>query len=298
MVEAGDEVLSCDWSSFDGSLGWLGVWEREGFYECCVELFGEDTALKLVLETQNFCKVQAGPLRAEIFGNRGSGTAGTSTGNKLVVLAALFYCLGPAMLGSGAVKLFCDGDDTLIIVPKRWQGARWYRSWSRRLTELGLETKIEQCLLDASGNPAVDRLRFCRAGVVDTARGPFLCKIPQDALKVATNIRRHFRGPQFLDYMQTLCVGMTDVYGDVPILCEMGPLFDVGAKVDKELLDNAGLEYMLKLHSSGKAGVITKQHRLSFERTYGVAVDLQLRCESALRQLSGELHQLLRFFRA
>ncbi len=301
MVEPGDAVLSCDWSSFDGSLGWLGVWEREAFLAVCEELWGVDEALREVLRTQNFCSVESVSFRARIFGNRGSGTAGTSTANKIVVLASLFYALGPAMLGRGGVKLFCDGDDTLIIVPKKWQGARngqgWYSSWARRLTALGLETKVEQILFPEDGD-VVPRIRFCRASVIETSRGPFLCKIPSDVIKVATNIRRHFRGPYFRAYMSTLSVCLRQCYGDVPVLCELWRWFDLECTVNVSLLDNCGLEYMMqKTHTLGSADDITPIHRASFAATFGLQPSVQQHFEHLIRSSSSEVVEALKRFR-
>lgn len=292
MIAPGDVVLSCDWSSFDGSLGQIGVEEREAFFDYATRHLGYDEQLKTVIATQNKATFQAGPISGQLYGNRGSGTAGTSTGNKKVVLAALFYCLGPALIGKGSVKLFCDGDDTLIIVPKQWQGENNYKSWVRRMTELGLETKLEQVLVDTPEQPAVERVRFCRAGVIQTARGPLLCKVPQDAIKVATNFRRHFRGTRFRDYCQTLSVSYAGTYGDVPILCKLGPLFDVGGNVDLGLLESSGIEYMMS-KTTTTAGEITLDHRWSFYRTWGVSPNLQIQCEAALDELALKLRPLL-----
>jgi hypothetical protein len=287
-IERGDFVLSCDWKSFDGSEGWLAVDERDEFYIWVQETFGDDPALLEVLRTQTRCTVIGGPLTGKIFGNRGSGTAGTSTGNKLVVLAALFYSLGPALRGRNACKLYCDGDDTLIIVPRQFQGLNpetgrpWYLSWVRRLEQLGLETKVEQKLPDSMDTPASEAVRFCRAGVISTSRGWLLCKNPVDAMKVMTNFRRHFTGSQFKDYLQTLSVGLRDVYGDVPVLCGLWRLFDVGGRVDKELFDVSGMEYMIARNKSGGPGLITEEHRWSFFHTWGLSPTDQRRAEAAL----------------
>lgn len=299
MVEPGDMVLSCDWSSFDGSLGLLGNIERDVFYETCVKRWGKDKHLRAVLDAQIRCTVQAGPYRARLFGNRGSGTAGTSTGNKMVVLSALHYALGPAMRGKNACKLFCDGDDTLIIVPPTWQGNSpsgqpWYTSWARRLTAMGLETKIQQCIVDSPEISALNELRFCRAGVVETSRGAMLCKIPSDAIRVMTNFRRHFRGPYFLDYCQTLFEGWNHVYGDVPVLSALTHFFDVGGKFNAALYDGAGLEYMIQQHKSGKPGAITEYHRESFAKTFNISVEDQLKCEHLLRSAAPHARALLR----
>ncbi len=301
MIKPGDVVLSCDWSSFDGSLGQLGVEERNSFLRNCENLFGPDPALRRVIDTQNNCTIQSNGVKAFMYGNRGSGTAGTSTGNKIVVLAALRYALGPAARGNNGCKFFCDGDDTLIIVPRQWQqlrpnGTYWWDSWCRRLTALGLETKIEQLLFDRPEGRALPNIRFCRAGIITTSRGLFLCKNPLDALKVMTNYRRHFGNHEFLNYIQTLSVGMTNVYGDVPILHKIGKMFDVGGKVNYDLYEGSGMEHMITLHKSGAPGQINDQHRQSFFETWGVPPDIQLRCEAALDCCAEEFPQLVKRF--
>ncbi len=300
MVEPGDLVVSVDWKNFDGTLGWLAVWEREEFYRSCERLYGSDPALREVIDTQNRCVVQAGPLKAQIFGNRGSGTGGTSTGNKIVVLAAIKYCLGPAAQGKTGCKLYCDGDDTLIIVPRRWQGTNpatgipWLDSWVKRFTHLGLLTKVEQLIPDTSEEAARDGIRFCRAGVIKTSRGWLLCKKPSDAMKVMTNFRRHFRGGRFADYLKTLSVGMNRVYGDVPILCRIQELFNLyEGSFDEQLYDSAGMEYMLQRHRKTEPGIISPQHRHSFWRTWGVTPVNQVACEQALDKLSEDFHQIM-----
>ncbi len=281
---AGGCILSLDWSSFDGTLGQLGVVERNSFLTTMRRIFGRDRDLDAVIQSQNFCRVQGGPVRARIYGNRGSGTAGTSTGNKVVVLSAIKYCLGPAFGGRDGVRLLCDGDDTLIFVPQRWRGEgdRWIRSWVRRFSELGLVTKVQQNIDTSSVDP-VGQVRFCRAGVISTAGGDFLCKEPFDALKVLTNFRKHFRGKRFVDYLQTMSVGIACTYSQVPILHCFADVFDVGGKVDRDLLDSAGFEYMMSKQKMGKY-TITQECRDSFCMTFGVSVADQLACEQALRE--------------
>jgi len=293
MMRPGDVILSCDWSSFDGSLGHIGISERNEFLRAAEKRFGRNEQLRAVIATQNQATVQAGPLRAQVLGNRGSGTAGTSTGNKKVVLAALFYALGPAAKGADSVKFFCDGDDTLLFVPKKYQDERWVASWVRRMTELGLETKVEQYLVDTPHASATERVRFCRAGVVDTSRGKFLCKVPQDAIKVVTNFRRHFRGPYFQDYCATLATGLHMTYGDVPILCKLSQLMPTAGKVDKGLLESSGIEYMMGKTTDHVIGAITDSHRLSFYRTWGITPTMQKQCELALQELGNKLRPLL-----
>lgn len=281
---AGGCILSLDWSSFDGTLGQLGVIERNCFLECVRRIFGRDPDLDSVIASQNFCRVQGGPVRAKIYGNRGSGTAGTSTGNKVVVLSAIKYCLGPAFGRRNGVRLLCDGDDTLIFVPQEWRGDgdRWIHSWVRRFSQLGLITKVQQNI-DCSDDNPIGQVRFCRAGVITTAGGDFLCKEPFDALKVLTNFRKHFRGRRFVDYLQTMSVGIACTYSHVPILHVFAEVFDVGGKVDQDLMDSAGFEYMMSKQRK-TTYTVSQECRDSFCATFGVSVPDQLLCEAALRE--------------
>lgn len=287
-------VLSCDWKSFDGSLGELGVVERNEFLAAMKALHGADEALAATIWSQNFCKIQGGPVSGRMYGNRGSGTAGTSSGNKVVVLSALHYALGPGLRGANSCQLFCDGDDTLIFVPPIHR--RWVDSWVRRLTELGLETKVEQEVENNGTDDQLAAIRFCRAGVIETQHGPFLCKKPDDMLKVATNIRRHFRGPRFRDYLATLGVGYSNAYGHVPIMGAVGEMFAIASphgKVDTALMEGAGLEYMVKQQPSKLHGPITERDRASFHKTFGVTPAQQLLCEALLREEGVRLRCLL-----
>ncbi len=293
MVKPGDVVLSIDLKTFDGKQGETAVIEREEFLKASEKAFGVDEQLRAVIETQNRSTLQAGPLRGALYGNRGSGTAGTSTANKKVVLAALFYALGPAAVGRRGVKFFCDGDDTLIIVPRKFQtlpdGRSPYASWARRLSELGLDAEIQQVLVDSTDSPIINEIRFCRASIVETPRGPFLCKVPTDALKVATNFRRHFRGTRFADYCQTLSTSFFGTYGDVPVLCKLSGCFDVGGRVDTSLLENSGIEHMMQKTTSNPADDIDDNHRVSYMKTWGVTPTLQIACERALEELAPRL---------
>lgn len=287
-------VLSCDWKSFDGSLGQLGVVERDIFLRTMERTYGDDEALRAVIWSQNFCTIQGGPVSARMYGNRGSGTAGTSAGNKMVVLSALHYALGPALHGANSCQLLCDGDDTLIFVPPVHRP--YVKSWVRRLTELGLQTKVEQEIENNGTDDQLSCVRFCRAGVINTQHGPFLCKKPDDMLKVATNIRRHFRGPRFKDYLATLGVGYSNAYGHVPIMGAVGEMFAIaspGGKSDRALMENAGLEYMVQRQPHKTHQPLTMEDRLSFHKTFGVTPQDQILCEMLLRQEGARLRSLL-----
>lgn len=291
QAEKGWWVVGVDLKNFDGTEGQTAVVERKEFLTAVEKRFGKQDALRAVLHTQNFNRVQAGPLSGKIYGNRGSGTAGTSTGNKKVMLSLLLYAMGPAAKGRQGCTFLCDGDDTLIFVPPKYHElladgrSRWITSWTRRMAELGYEVKLEQMVKDGPAVDAVHETTFCRARVINTPRGFTLCKKPADAMKVATNFRRHFRGTRFKDYCQTLSESFRGSYGDVPILCELHELFNVGGKVDKQLLENSGMEYMMQRTKTSPTKPIELSHRLSFHKAFGVTPTMQEKCEQALREL-------------
>jgi len=292
QAEKGWWVMALDLKNFDGTEGEAAVIERDFFLKAAEAQFGRSDSLRAVLATQNRNRIQAGPLSAAIYGNRGSGTAGTSTGNKKVMLAALLYSMGPAAKGKTGCTFLCDGDDTLVFIPPRYQellpdgSSRWVRSWCRRMGELGFEVKLEQLVKDGPAVDAAYETTFCRARVVETPRGPFLCKKPADAMKVATNFRRHFRGTRFKDYCQTLSESFRGTYGDVPVLCELWKMFDVGGRVDKGLLEQSGMEYMMSLTKDKTPQTMDQNHRISFWRAFGLPPAMQMQCEQAIREFT------------
>lgn len=282
MHKPNHSFIVLDLKNFDGNSRERAVQERAEFLRFCTRLYGHDPELHRVLQTQDKATFRYGTVFGQIYGNRGSGTAGTSCGNKTVMMALLKYAMGPAFNKS---EFLCDGDDTIIMCPTAETKAH-LNSWVNRIKALGLTAKVEQVLHPVEGEDQLAQLRFCRAGIIHTSRGPMLCKDPLDATKVLTNFRRHFHGPYFRDYLQTLCVGIDAVYGDVPILSRFKGMLDVGGKVNKVLLESSGVEYMMTRHDYVANHVITDQARHSFWKTFGVPPSEQLRAEELIDTIS------------
>jgi hypothetical protein len=273
MFEEGWVCLSFDFANFDGSLEEKAALERLAL---CVLLgdLGEhdekDLMRRLFLD-HDFMKVRANGMRAEIFGNRASGTAGTSAGNKVVALSILMY----ALAGCARKKFLCDGDDTLVFVPE--SELRYLPSWLRRMRKLRVVPKVENVAR------RVSEVVFCRAKVVDTVNGPCLVKDPLDALRGQTNTDRHLSG-KLVDYWTTLANGFSIAYAGVPVLGSLGGMYPAVGRVDNSLLAGSGIEYMLKSDSRLRSMEVTEAARLSFADVFGISVGSQLRIEGWLRQ--------------
>jgi len=227
--------------------------------------------------------VQAGPLRGKIYGNQGSGEAGTAAKNKIGGFTVMRYACGQAMEGVDPVTILDDGDDLMLDVPPRYATRAIFRSWQRRLANLGLECKFEVVATDTEENRAEWGLRFCRAGLIHTSRGPYMCKDPIDALRTLTNYRRHFTPKELPNYLQTLSVGMQSLFGDVPVLGAVVDMLDVQADVDWSLMGDTGLEKHILRHRKHVPGLITEETRKSFFLTFGITPTEQINCENLLR---------------
>lgn len=283
FVKPGHTVVCVDFSSFDGSKGKVGVAGRRRYLQAMERLFGRQIALRKILEEQDVMRVQAGPLRATIYGNQGSGEAGTALKNKIDALSLMAYACGPAMVGRDPVTILDDGDDLMLDVPERYASPANFRSWRRRLANLGMNVEFEVVVQDTPDNRALWGLRFCRAGVVETGRGPYMCKDPIDAVRTLTNFRRHFAPREIRDYLQTLAVGVKTLFGDVPILGAFAELYDLDGRVRWDYLCDGGLEKHLLRHRSKPVGHVTSESRQSFMLTFGVTPSEQVHCESVLR---------------
>jgi len=293
-------ILSFDFTSFDGSLGKLAVWERDAFYVEMVRLYGEKKCanLKRTLDHQNVINGKGKAMETNIYGNRASGTAGTSTGNKIVVIAALRFALGP---GFKHIKIYCDGDDTLLFIPDRYMP--FVQSWRDRLGRLGLTSKIENHAKHWRD------IVFCRAKIVLATRGrtvPILCKQPDAAIVSSTNIVRHFRGNEFSTYLHTLRECGEIAYEGVPILHALGRLFPRG-KADMSKL-GCGHEFILAREAKQRQGkvfipstpdedqavsqLISDEVRHAFYLSHGVTPAKQIEIERDFSALGDRLEPL------
>jgi len=300
MFRQGWRCVSIDATSFDGSLGDLAVDEREECYKFAQRRGDATENLRRVLQQQNSLPLRTKTgARGVLKKNRASGTGGTSSGNKVVMLAALIASCGRSY-ESGDVLFYCDGDDTLIFVspaivatfddPDNKHGpCPLFRSWLRRMDQLGLEIVVENIAASAS------EVVFCRSKIVETINGPQMVKIPSHAFITQACIVRHFKGPQFADYLATLREGFANMWAGVPVLGKLGNMFPAGRSNEK-LLSTNGIERWVRNSHGKHSKTVTLMARRSFEQTFGYTPDEQIALEKIFDRIGVEMEVALPSF--
>ncbi len=269
MFRRGCRVISIDVSSFDGSEGDLAECERRSF----LKEFRGAPALRRVIRDQSKMRVRTRDISMTIGPNRASGTGGTSIGNKLVMMSALYYACGLSA-STGDVRFYCDGDDTLLFVDSTVPDAT-VTSWMRRLSFLGLDVKVDNIAY------RLEDVLFCRSRLVSAGGSLTLAKIPEDAWKTVCNVVRHI-GPELPTYLSTLRMGFSNMWNGIPVLRSMHKVYPRG-KVKSELLSSSGLEYMFwDLNGYQDEILPTYEDRVWFETATGISLEAQIAFEDAL----------------
>lgn len=285
MFPTGWKCLSIDLKSFDGSQGYLAEWERDE----CLRHFKdhpEINDLKRVFRNQRdlSCVDSTGRLKARIQMNRASGTAGTSVGNKIVMMSALNYCFAKSV-STRRMHFYCDGDDTLIFVhPENMQ---YVDSGMRRMGRLGLEVKVE----NVAGRP--EDVVFCRSKIASGEHGEMLVKIPPDAFRTMCGVVRHFKGDHLLNYFATMKDGYSRLWSGVPVMFKLASIFGSGGLADYRLFNN---DDMYKIGCRGNDPHVPPTHaaRSRFAEAFGIGIPVQLQVEELCEQIGKAMAPLVR----
>lgn len=265
VMAMGYACWSIDLKSFDGSQDQLANIEREIF----AEVFGLNADERKVLRAQNASTLHSTGLEIKMVGKRHSGTAGTSTANKGVMVAALAMALGPS-----DYKLYCDGDDTLVFVREE-EANRFKSSWIRRLKELDLE--VDEIGLFTKP----EDVEFCRAKPIMCGFGPMLVKHPLDMLSNVFNLVR--TGSELRDYLYSYGQGMR-IFGGVPILDALPDIFPKsGHKLEIDIYSAS--------YNPVRVSPVTEDARLSFEAAFGISSETQKQIEHLIRRMAGHYEE-------
>jgi hypothetical protein len=309
MFPPGGCCLSIDATSFDGSLGHLARLEREGFLTFAQRHRIWSRHLELAVGQQNDLKLRnRDGFRGRLVMNRASGTAGTSAGNKCVMLAALMAACGPAYT-NGDVFFYCDGDDTLLFLsakltrefdlPDNEKGPTpAVRSWMRRMGAMGLEIKIDGIA------HAFQHVVFCRAKPCMSAHGWMMVKDPASAFQNLSCVIRHFRSPQLPTYLSTLRSGFGHMWDGVPVLGCIGHMYPDNGKFNRSLLATNGNERWLGKRFLNDRSIATEPNRITaearhiFTDVYGLSVTTQLRLEAIFQEIGESVAIALETFKA
>lgn len=283
MMNGNYYCFSIDAKSFDGAQGYLTILERKVCLEH-IELTYYPKEVRTAFREQDYLKIKSAGIRARVFGNRASGTGGTATGNKFVMVAILIACFDE-LYHTGKVQFYSDGDDTLIFihrsVPEETARLRIKRMDEFLSPHKGCATTVEEVAFET------EQVVFCRAKPVKTANGWTLVKRPIDALRTVFTLVRHFKSRGILlNYLTTLGVGYRSLFSGVPVLGVLADVFALGGTVDRRLLASGGLEYMMaRDNEETLSSVVTSGARASFARAFGVSPATQKVVEQLLLTL-------------
>lgn len=301
LMKAGWVCISIDCSSFDGSLGDLAVWEREYLLKFAKRHGCYTPQLAQTINQQNRLPLRTrGGSKGVLKKNRQSGTAGTSTGNKVCMMAALKAAFGPMY---EKVCFYCDGDDTLLFLPPELVSefddcddplgpSATVRSWMKRLDRMGLETKIENVAFK------LEDIIFCRSKVFTFSDGTAtMAKIPTDAYKTQTCIVRHFKGGQLIDYLTTLRRSFDQLWQGIPILGCIGKMFPNTGTVDNKLMATTGIERWALKGTQLKQREVDDHARAQFALVFGIPAGIQRQVEELLTAIGDNILPVLRAFK-
>ena len=288
--------LSIDMSNFDGSQFVYAEIERD----VCTEYLGKmrmPTKVRKdvtrVLKAQNYYTIKAPQLRAEVYGNRASGTAGTAVANKNVMIVALKTAIPELWRdGEDECSLYSDGDDTIIAYPPHLEPL--FPVWIERLTKMVFTCKVEGVAQN------LEEVVFCRASPVEVLDGVYvLTKNPADAFRTQAVIRRHFKGPHLRAYLGTLREGLCNMWAGIPVNSAIGKMFpaDRGTNGTSEwLLANSGVEYSMTHMTPDVRYEITDTGRRSYSNVFGISWEEQLELEKLFPMIGEEVASLLDTF--
>lgn len=270
-LKMGYFIMMVDAKSFDGSQTWFSKWERDILLDL-VPLPHFPDQVKQVLLAQDRANLRSKDkqFKALLHLVRFSGTGGTAVGNKIV-----FYCLLRALL-PGDVLLFCNGDDTLLIIPRSYT-SEMISDYLAVASTAGLTITVDGTAY------ATNQVVFCRATPVNLGPYHVMIKNPADCLTAVTCIRRHFVGPPqlFKNYLHTVAVGFKALWRAVPVLCEFWRLIYSDGRVDRSTLGSSGLEHILDQDYG--IDFVTDEARRGFAYAFGISAKNQLAIEAYIR---------------
>lgn len=265
--------LGMDAHHFDGSEGDCASYERSYFL-----WLARDRLLRRIINSQERAVMKNRGFKCVLSnGGRQSGTAGTSVGNKLVMLAAVRAVLLSFDIDDWA--LYCAGDDILVFFDPIYLS----RFTPEKFSDLGLDVDVD----NVARRP--QDVVFCRARPFRTSRGDVMLKDPVSAIKSCFALTRHFRDRTiFRDYLATLRVGYYNLWcphEEVPVYGVLARIFPAGGVVRPRLLGDSGLEWQMSIgpeNSVREYREPTREARLKFFDVTGWSPSTQKKVEDLL----------------
>uniref|UniRef100_A0AAU7YFW8 RNA-directed RNA polymerase n=1 Tax=Juruaca virus TaxID=3229021 RepID=A0AAU7YFW8_9VIRU len=272
---------SLDASRFDAHVNPSLLNLEHSIYKYC---YSNDRLLQQLLSCQLLNRgVTSNGVRYRCPGGRMSGDMNTALGNCLLMCIIVATCMRIMGFRAGEWEMFCDGDDTLVIINAN-RSQLFEQNFSNLFNRAGMNMKLENKSNKISG------IKFCQGCVINTADGAKFVSDPDRTLSRALISTRHFQHPKSIGPLLRQ-IGLCElaIHCGVPILQEFA----------LAMLRNAGNAQIHKIQPSGRlikakrelyahGGKIdplpiTMDARLDFEEAFGIETWEQHQLEAELR---------------
>nr|QDH89858.1 MAG: RNA-dependent RNA polymerase [Riboviria sp.] len=239
------------------------------------------TGLADVLSRQRFAGVTSNGVKFSRRGGRASGDFNTGMGNTLIMLAV---CVGVLSTYSVNYDILVDGDNALVFLERADSGRVFDSFYQDVLSSSGFEMTLEKPVSYVEG------IRFGRSAPL--CLGPFwtMVREPWSVLSGAYASHRWLREPRFgRRWLQGVARCELSLALGVPVLqaAALSVLSQVedSGKVPVEALSDY---FMLgaRLAETGDVIEVRREARLSFERAFGIAPELQIAWEGKMQEVT------------
>jgi len=275
--------ISIDASRFEQSVGTSALtWEHERYQQFYK---GERTLRKLLKwQIMNRGKARApdGKLSYSIEGRRMSGDKNTALGNCLISAALGYAFMDELEISVKDYRLFCDGDDAVLFVPRRHLSRimdklpSWYR-------EMGFRMKVEK--------PAfmLEHVDFCQSRPVRTPTGYVMVREPYRALSKDSVSKKPLDNEKiYRRWIAAVGEGGVSMTGGIPCCQAYYYCLVRNSKGAKPLKADASLSDFFQYKVQGmhrKLSEIHHESRSSFSLAFGVSPTAQRCIEQYYDQL-------------
>lgn len=278
-------AISVDGSRFDAHLHRYILGPVDGLYKRLASCAGFASALDSRRRTKG--KTMNG-VKYCCCGRRCSGDFDTGDGNSLCMACMIKAAM--KRLGIARWAAMVDGDDAVLIIEKEWLG--YLRGELVRVfLTFGQEITIDEIAFSPS------QVKMCQARMMEVEPGVWnLVRDWRKVLSHETSGFRHWDQPTVVRAMMAT-VGLCDLalFRGLPILQEYAlALRRIGGDVIRpdlleldELIYRFGLEFgrdpCVKASALSAAVPVSQFARQSFERTFGVSIEMQCSIEESLK---------------
>jgi len=278
-------IISLDASRFDQHVDVEQLKIEHSVYMKCNR--STEFARLLKWQLKNTCFTSNG-IKYRTTGKRMSGDMNTACGNCLLMMVMVASYMRE--LNIGAWDALDDGDDCLLIVEIE-QLSRIQKTCEKSFLQYGHEIKVENIAFD------LQDVEWCQCKPVEYAPGQwkFSRKFTKVMSTTMTGVKHWSQSEKHVrEYVNTLGVCEVILSQGIPVLQEFGQALIRNANTESfvAIEENDSVTYRtfrelkqfnLRELKRLEPREITPEARASFERAFGIPVDLQLTYERMLK---------------